>query len=150
MLTLLLAVISALIAHNLCEIPAPTVAPYWNFMNEQITYSTNGKCIGIDVWNDLYIYDCNGENNQAWTMRAFDGLISNANNDNLCLEADGEWPKLKTCSGASNQMWQLISTGLSFMIMNEQNCLTKFDNTDRLKVTPCGSNDQWILGTQIP
>eukprot|EP01083_Nonionella_stella_P001550 4452_1 len=98
----------------------------------------------------IYIYDCNGENNQAWTMRAFDGLISNANNDNLCLEADGEWPKLKTCTGASNQMWQLISTGLSFMIMNEQNCLSKFDNTDRLKVTPCGSNDQWILGTQIP
>eukprot|EP01084_Bolivina_argentea_P297475 512504_1 len=141
MLTLLLAVINALITPNVCFVwPFPS-----NFENSPIIYSANGKCIGIDNSQDLYIYDCDGEDDQAWSMLDLDGTVTNAANAAKFLEADGAWPKLRTYTGAANQKWELISSGAFYMIKNEQNCLRKADNSDRLKVEQCGSNDQWAI-----
>eukprot|EP01084_Bolivina_argentea_P195598 335504_1 len=107
---------------------------YWG---PQPLISDDGRCVGIDQYNDLYLHTCNGENDQKWTINYADGLIKNNDVTGECLLNDGnKWPKLKTCDGTSEQTWLVSANG---QIKNGDKCLVygNISPENRLTVETC-------------
>eukprot|EP01084_Bolivina_argentea_P190088 326762_1 len=115
----------------------------------QIKYSDNDQCASVDAHYDLYINDCNGESNQLWSMDNY-GFIMNQQYNNLCLTADGMWPKLKDCTIEANQIWTLTSSDEQnqiWKIINSENCLIigGVNPQHRVTVQSCGIRDEWVI-----
>jgi hypothetical protein len=83
------------------------------FTRQQII--VDGKCLDVPAFNTankthIEIYDCNGGNNQRWTLKD-DGTIHSALDDRKCLDlpafntANKTGLELYDCNGGKNQIW---------------------------------------------
>ncbi|CAK0793842.1 unnamed protein product [Prorocentrum cordatum] len=67
-----------------------------------VIYQRDGKCLGVDVWDDsdeLYVYTCNGLDDQSW--RFANGELQYY--DGRCVENDNVLPRLRSCDGSTAQ-----------------------------------------------
>jgi len=107
-------------------------------MYDTIEYA--GKCVGIDHWKDLYLQTCNGGDGQEWKFN-LDGTVTNKANPDLCLTSDGQWPKLRECTGSESQIWDLWSCDSPLRVgntMETQKCLVMHPKTtSRLIAQDC-------------
>merc|ERR1719150_197723 len=71
------------------------------------TIEYNGKCVGFTQYLDLFLTDCNGQDEQKWAFKR-DGRIRNKLLDNYgfdaCVLADNFiFPKLRLCNADDDE-----------------------------------------------
>jgi len=82
------------------------------------------KCLGVDQYHDLYLFECDGHDDQIWHFEGYWSVGYNIKNEyypDMCLTANEEWnfdvrdvqtqtvqfPQLMPCTDAANQKWAI-------------------------------------------
>jgi hypothetical protein len=152
-----LAVLCGLVASSVVGVTAPAMAT-----NNAIIYSSHdGRCLDSDVatathnGTKVQVWQCNGWNNQAWTIYADHSIRST--HDGRCLDEDiaggtrnGTKVQVWDCNGWDNQKWT-VYTDHSIRNSHDGRCLDEdiaggTHNGTKVQVWDCNGwdNQKWV------
>ena len=137
----------------------PTITPpNQRFFTNGVLHN-HGKCLDLYAFNTangspVVIWDCDGKQNQLWTMQS-DGSIHSAVNTNKCLDL----PNANTANGTLLQIWDCNGTGAQKWSYENNNEFTGYygkcldlpsgntTNGTRLQYYDCfdNANQTWSL-----